>query len=67
MLICYLYDTTKYYVSEDESQSIYNLRLTKKIIGKYIDDFISFCGISGLNYNKNIKDSVLIYKKKKEQ
>lgn len=67
MLICYLYDTTKFDMTEDEIQSIYNLNLTNKIIGNYIDEFISFCGISGLNHNKNIKDSILIYKKKKEQ
>lgn len=67
MLICYLYDTTIFDITEEEVKSIYNLKLTKEIIGKYIDDFISFYGVSGLNYNKNIKDSVLIYKKKKEQ
>lgn len=67
MLICYLYDTTKFDITEEEEKSIYNLNLTNKIIGKYIDDFISFYGVSGFNYNKSIKDSILIYKKKKEQ
>ena len=66
MLICYLYDITKNSIPDEEIQSIYNLDITYETIGNYITDFFSFQGVTGIKYNKQIKDSILIYQKKKD-
>lgn len=66
MLICYLYQTkrdTKYIEGWDP---IYNLDETFKALVDYITSFESFVGVRGLKFeDENMKDSVLIYQKRK--
>ena len=66
MLMCYLYRTTKDTVYKDEWDPIYDLDKTFKVLGDYITYFESFQGTQGLKFeDENMKDSVLIYQKKK--
>lgn len=65
ILLCYLYKTEKDSKYISDWAEIYNLEETFNILGNYITSFESFIGTKGiLHETKNIKDSVLIYKKK---
>jgi len=66
MLMCYLYRTTKDTVYKDEWDPIYDLEKTFKVLEDYITNFESFQGTQGLKFEEeNMKDSVLIYQKRK--
>ena len=64
MLMCYLYQTVRDTKYREEWNPIYNLDKTFEILEDYVTYFESFQGIRGLMFeDKNIKDSVMIYKK----
>ena len=66
MLVCYLYRTTKDTIYRDEWDPIYDLNETFRVLGNYITYFESFQGVQGLKFeDENMKDSVLIYQKRK--
>ena len=66
MLMCYLYRTTKDTKYKEEWAPIYNLDKLYEIMGDYITYFESFQGTQGLRFeDENMKDSVLIYQKRK--
>lgn len=66
MLMCYLYQTTRYTQYREEWDPIYNMEKLYETIGDYITYFESFVGVRGLKFEDNdIKDSVIIYQKRK--
>jgi len=66
MLLCYLYRTKIDTEYRDEWDPIYDLDKTFEVLGDYITYFESFQGTQGLKFeDKNMKDSVLIYQKRK--
>ncbi|MBQ9072426.1 MAG: DUF3419 family protein [Bacilli bacterium] len=66
MLMCYLYRTTMNTKYRDEWDPIYDLDKTFEVLGDYITSFESFQGVQGLKFeDENMKDSVMIYQKKR--
>lgn len=66
MLMCYLYRTKIDTEYREEWDPIYNLDKTFEVLGDYITNFESFQGTQGLKFeDENMKDSVLIYQKRK--
>ncbi len=65
ILVSYLFDTTEHSEYRDEWSDIYNLPQTRKILGEYITEFITFTGVKGilLKDENSKKDSALIYRK----
>ena len=69
LLICYLYNrdnTQPLIIYDDGRPEIYNKKEAYDIFEDFITNYDSFLGIRGLKLGENsIKDSVLIYEKKK--
>lgn len=66
MLISYLYETTIDTKYKNNWSPIYDLQKTFNILRIYNPSLISFTGVNGLKFqDDNMKDSALIYKKKK--
>lgn len=65
LLISYLYQTVENTKYQQDWWPIYDLPKTLKLLEEYNPQFISFTGVKGLKFdNQNIKDSILVYKKK---
>lgn len=65
LLISYLYKVTSDTKYEDGWNLIYDLEKTFAILKEYDPTMISFTGVDGLKFsNFNVKDSVLIYRKR---
>jgi len=65
MLIAYLYDTKRDTKYKKNWKEIYDLDKTLKIFSNYNIDFESFVGTKGLDFeNENIKDSIIVYRKR---
>lgn len=66
MMMCYLYRTTRDTIYRDEWDPVYDLEKTFEVLGDYITHFESFTGTQGLKFeDENIKDSVIVYQKKR--
>lgn len=64
MLVSYLYQTDEGTKYKDGDALIYDLPKTFAILEDYPIEIHSFRGVDGIKFNEDIKDSVLIYKKK---
>ncbi len=65
LLISYLYETTENTRFNIDFKNIYNLNNTFELLKQFNPQIISFIGTNGLKYkNKNIRDSILVYRKK---
>ena len=66
MLISYLYETTIDTKYKNNWSPIYDLQKTFNILRIYNPSLISFTGVIGLKFqDDDMKDSILIYRKKK--
>lgn len=64
LLISYLYKTVRNTQYQQDWNPIYNLEKTFEILHEYSPELISFVGVDGIKFNdKNIHDSILVYKK----
>ena len=67
LLVSYLYRTDKNTIYKDDWSIIYNLNKTFEVLKEYNIELKSFTGIDGFKFkDDNIKDSILVYKKIKE-
>ena len=67
LLVSYLYRTDKNTIYKDDWSIIYNLDKTFEVLKEYNIELKSFTGIDGFKFkDDNIKDSILVYKKIKE-
>ena len=64
MLVSYLYQTDENSEYREGDCLIYDLPKTFEILSDYPIELKSFKGVDGLKFDEDIKDSVLIYKKK---
>jgi len=67
MLLCYLYKTEKNTKYKNDWSEIYDLKRLDEVLGKYISNFHTFCGVRGILFEdeKYDRDSVLIYEKRR--
>ena len=67
LLVSYLFRTDKNTIYKDDWSIIYNLNKTFEVLKEYNIELKSFTGIDGFKFkDDNIKDSILVYKKIKE-
>ena len=64
MLMAYLYETIETSRYHDGDCEIYDLERTYEALKGYDFKMKSFVGVDGIKFGGNIKDSVLVYKKK---
>ena len=67
MLLCYLYKTEKDTKYKKDWSEIYNIKKLNCVLGDYISNFHTFCGVRGILFEdeKYDRDSALIYEKRR--